>query len=361
MLSFAGAASSFADDIAFHHQHIQHAQSELKAGQWLRALHRFRWLLFEGAPDEQFEVAYQNTIQSITAKHPLSFSLNAALLPSNNVSNGSSESYFVTDFGVFEVDSAKDRKSGVGLQLSAGAAYKIPYAQGKTWTITLSFGGNFYGEKELQLRQSRFSASHEWLSSGRQTNVSLALSDTSYRSIADRHSPDHQSVTLQLSHSRHLSRAAQAAFYTSVQDVKYPSRSYNDGQHISLTLVPSIKISKQDKVSLKIGQQRSNLASAHLSNKAGSVGLFWDRTERNGLTWGIGAETTWRDFDARFPGVQFNRRDHVRDIVLSATHARIQFKGMNPKLRCTLRDHYSNVALYDYNTIDCVVSLNYHF
>jgi hypothetical protein len=75
----------------------------------------------------------------------------------------------------------------------------------------------------------------------------------------------------------------------------------------------------------------------------------------------VGVETHLRDFDSRFPGLAVNRKDQVQDLSLSASHARIQWRGMTPNLKCTVRDHHSNVALYDYKSTDCAITLNHQF
>jgi len=348
-------------DATLQDQHIALAQSDLKNGDWSKSLARFRWLLLEGDPNPQYEIAYQNTIQTITKENPLRFSLGAALLPSSNVTNGSSQSGFVTDFGVFQIDSAEDRKSGVGLHVNASAIYTGAYAPGRSWSLTASAATNYYDEEELQLGKLGLALGHAWLSSGQQTRLSYSTDKIVYRDLEDRNSPDYRAKGLTLSHNRRLTPKTWLGVQARVQDVTYRERDFNNGRHTSLSLAPRYRLTRQTTVSLKAGVQNVDINATHLSYSGESLGLFLDRNERNGFRWGIGYETYWRDYDTRFPGLQVNRKDQVNDIILSASHSRVRFKGMSPTLRCTLREHGSNVALYDYDTVDCAVSLGYQF
>ena len=110
---FVAMSATYAADMRIQEQHIRLGQQEIRQGKYSRALARFRWLLLEGSPDRQTEVALQNTIATITNENPLRFSLGGALLPSTNIANGSSHRFFETDFGTFRIDSAEERKSGV--------------------------------------------------------------------------------------------------------------------------------------------------------------------------------------------------------------------------------------------------------
>lgn len=353
--------SAAAIDPTLRNQHIQLAQSDLQIGNWAKSLARFRWLLLESAPDAQYEIAYQNTIASITNEHPLRFGFDAALLPSTNISKASSHRIFVTDLGEFLIDSAEDRQSGIGLRAGVSATTSHAYKPGRNLYATGLLSADIYKQQELQVGQFGLSLGHEWISSGRQINLSLAHNGYVYRDLADRNDPDFTTDTVSLSTYNRLSPRLSLSTQTSVLKAKYQERDYNNGLHSSFQIAPKYRLGSQDALSLKLGVQAVNIEADHLSYAGGSLGIFWDRLERSGIRWSIGLERHWREYDTEFPSLSYQRYDVVSDIILSASHPRITIKGMTPVLRCTLRDHGSNVALYDYNSKDCSVSFNYQF
>lgn len=355
------ASPTMALDANLRNQHIQLAQTDLQHGNWGRSLARFRWLLLESAPSAQYEIAYLNTIATITNDHPLRFGFNAAVLPSSNVSKASSHRVFVTDLGEFLIDSSEDQQSGIGFRAGVSATLSHVYQPGRSFYASGLLSADLYQQKELQVGQAGLTLGHEWLSAGSQTKLSISRNGFAYRDLPDRDAPDFTSDAIALETYRRLSPRLSLRTQTTVQKAKYQERSYNDGIHSSFHMVPKFQLDAQNAVSLKLGVQDVNIEADHLSYSGTSFGVFWDRVERNGFSWGIGLEHHWRDFDSRFPGLSFNRYDQVSDIILSASHPRIKVNGMTPLLRCTLRDHGSNVALYDYKTKDCSVSLNYSF
>lgn len=342
-------------------QHIQLAQDDLGSGKWERSLARFRWLLLESDPDPQHMVAYQNTIASITAEHPLRFGVSGAILPSSNIAKASSHSVFSTEFGDFYIDSSEDRKSGIGLQLGVSATYSVPYARGRSVFVTGASSASHFKQKDLQVAQAGISIGHEWLSAGRQFRVTLSHNAFAYREIEGRDDPDFASDALSFDSHHRINPNFSVRGQIALQDANYAERDYNDGLHKSISITPKIDLNTQNALSIKIGLQDVDIDAKHLSFSGKSIGLFWDRTEQNGIRWGLGIEQHWREFDSRFPALSYNRTDHVTDLVLSASHPRIKIKDMTPRLHCTLRDHGSNVALYDYKSTDCSVSLNYQF
>lgn len=201
-----GTIRATAFDQATTDQHIQIAQQDLQNGNWAKSLARFRWLMLEGAPDAQHEVAYQNTIATITNQHPLRFSLSGTLLPSSNISKASSHSIFATDLGDFTIDSAEDHQSGLGLQLGTSATFSRVYARGRTIYATGSLSTNLYGEKDLQVAQGALTIGHEWLSAGRQSRLSLTHNHYAYRDLEDRDAPDFVTTALSFSHYQKLAQ-----------------------------------------------------------------------------------------------------------------------------------------------------------
>ncbi|MEE2945582.1 MAG: surface lipoprotein assembly modifier [Pseudomonadota bacterium] len=361
LLLCAFALPTAAMDADLRDQHISLAQSDLKQGRWDKSLARFRWLLLESNPDPQFAIAYQNTIASITNENPLSFGLNFALLPSTNVSKASSHSVFSTLLGDFTIDSAEDRQSGIGLHFGASATYSHVYERGRTLFISTGLSTNLYEQKELQVAQGGVTLGHEWLSAGRQIRLTLARNSYRYHDIDDRDAPDFKSSKLSFDSYHRLNARWSLRAHASLQDSEYKERPYNSGRHKNISFTPKFQLNAQNALSLKLGYQDVNIEAPHLSFEGRSLGVFWDRVERNGMRWGLGAERVWRAYDSQFPTLSVNRSDRVTDLILSASHPKLKIRDMTPKLRCTYRNHGSNVALYDYKSTDCSVTFSYQF
>lgn len=362
-LGFSGlnASPAMTMDPDLRDQHISQAQRDLQNGNWARSLAKFRWLLLESAPNAQYEIAYQNTIATLTNENPLTFSFNAALLPSSNLSNASSHRIFVTDLGDFLITSSGNKQSGIGLRTGVTATYSQAYAPGRSIFASTSASLDIYRQKELQAAQLGASFGHEWLSAGRQAKLAVFTNHLAYHHIADRDAPDFNATGLSLSTYNRLSHRLSVQTQSHVQKAKYQERDYNDGTNLSAQVTPRYQLDSQNALSLKLGAQRVDIQASHLSYSGRSLGVFWDRVEHSGLSWGIGYEHHWRDFDSRFPSLSFARSDSVSDIVFTASHPGIQLNGMTPRLRCSFRNHSSNVALYDYKSTDCSLSLTYNF
>ncbi|SDW55266.1 surface lipoprotein assembly modifier [Celeribacter indicus] len=340
--------------------HAARADAELAAGRPESAYRRLRWLALNDAGDTRRTDAYLTALQQIRRDRPLGFAAGLAVLPSTNIARTSSHDRFETGVGTFDLADERE-KSGLGLRLDTAANATSAYAPGRELGLRISLGGAWYDDPALRLVTGALALSHTWILPRRTWTVAALASATAYPAHDADSAPDWQGAGAALSATRALSDAGTLRGSVLVQYRDFETRDYMDGPFAALDLSYSRLVSPRARVTLSAGLDRARTRADHYAYGAASLGLGYRRATRSGLTWEAGAGAELRGFDADFTALTHPREDRIYDLSLALSHEKLRVLDTQPRLECTARFHESNVALYDYDSLDCALSLRQDF
>ena len=359
MIPAGGQAEPLGRDVVM--AQIGRGQQEFQAGQFEKAYTRFRWLLFNDTANPNRSDVYQNTLAAIRTENPLTFGVALTLLPSSNVQRSSSQETFHTDIGDFTIGDPEADKSGMGLRFDGSATVTHAYTPGRELSARLSLGTSIYTAKELISNSTSLWVTHSWLEPGALYSLSAFVSDTQYKDIDGRSSPDSRSKGISTSAAFALSDRNVVNLSLAVQNRDYHARNYMDGPVLNLRAAYKRRLTPQDTLSINMDLEASDTKSDPYAYKSIGLEAQYSHITQKGLVWDLSYKSILRDYEGTFVALPYAREDRVHDVTFGASYDKITVWDTVPRLSCTLRDHGSNVALYDYNAVDCALSFRRDF
>ena len=345
--------------------HLGKVKQDQAAGQTDAAYRRLRWLLLMDGRSSKRSLAYLQTLQDLRNQKPMNVGASFALLPSTNLVRGSSQKYFFLDDDRFvPLGDPDEDRSGLGLNLSTSASYTHAYAPGREIFTRATLGAQLYSEEDINSASLRLQFGHSWLNGGADYTLAASYDFALYERAEGAEPLDWQALGIALTHGRKIGEndVLRMSFSLSHRQFQEDSRKIRDGVNASVTARYTHQLSPRNRLTFSGALSRANLESDSLSYVSGKVGARFDRREKSGFEWGIGGAYTLRDFDDSFSAVvSETRRDTIAEATLSLSHRDVTIWGQHPRLSCTLKDHHSNIALYDYDTVDCAISLRHEF
>lgn len=340
---------------------VRLAQADVKAGDIGRALRRFEWLLFNDTDSVKRSKFYQDALRQLTAERPLSFGMSAAVLPSSNVTRSSSETIFHTEIGDFVIGDSEDDTSGVGLRLQANGAYTHTYALGREVSANLSFSSALYKTESLRSTTQKLTLAHRWREPGAQYTLSTSLDRAIYPDLDTGTSPNSWARGLAFGTTHMRNSGHQVSLKLSLSDRVYSERDYLDGLTTTLSASYSLPTSPRSRLTFLGGLATANLQAEHYSYTGYNLGASYSFLHQNGLSWALGYKASKQDYDDIFTGLSYARADSTKTVTASVSHRDIQIAGKVPRLSCSTLTNTSNVALYDYTSVDCSLTLQFDF
>ncbi|WP_321363018.1 surface lipoprotein assembly modifier [uncultured Celeribacter sp.] len=356
MIAF-GSGSTVAQDMpdALAWAHIQRALSDIDAGHEDKAERRFRWLLMHDRGNAERSERYQHALMLLRRERPLRFSVWGNVTPSSNLQRNSSEDSFL----IFPLD---DPESGASFSLGTTLRFSHAYREGHSVTGALSLDRTFATAEELDNTSLSFALSHEWLSVGRMTAVSVSRSVRGYKDLDSRSStPDYNDWAFGLSMTEWRDEGRQLSTSISLRQRDYKDRDYMDGLTGHLRASYSQPVADLGRLTFQGALGKADLRRDVYSYEELELGIRFARHEKNGLDWELGLARIWRDYEDDFAPLTDPRQDRTHRISLGLSHDKLKLRDMTPQLRCSYSDQSSNVALYAFESLDCSASLSYDF
>lgn len=338
--------------------HIQRAQQDAKAGEYAKALRRFEWLLLNDTADAKRSTAYQNTIKDLTEKKPLSFGASANIIPSTNIRRTSSQTQFDLGNTTFTVD---EEESGIGLRLSGNAALRHAYRPGRDIAVRINLSAALYDSEDLRAFGQSLSLTHRWLTPGTTYSFAGIATQTLYEDLEDRASPDNWSRGLAFSAQHAFGQGREGFASLSVNERVFDERDFSNGVTSTLSGAYAFPVSKYGKVTFRGSISSANLQEDRFAYEGATLGSSYSHTSQNGLSWSAGYSYALRDYQDVFAGGLPERSDRSSALSIALSHRDLRLKDLTPRLTCTALRQNSNIPLYDYNSIDCAISLQHSF
>jgi hypothetical protein len=343
--------------------HVRLAQDDVKTGQFARATQRFKWLLLNDTDSPQRSKTYQEALRQLTKRAPLTFKAAGALLPSTNVARSSSETVLRTDIGDFTIGDPDAKTGGVGLRVEARGTYAHAYQAGREASATLRFNTTLYDAVELRHSGFDLTLAHHWLTPGATYTMSAFAGQSIYPTVDDRTSPNSwvQGIALNAAHVLKNGHVVRLGGSWNERLFHSPQRSYANGTTATLSANYTFPVGERGNITVLGALSTANLGNDSYSYSGYTLGGVYARTHANGLSWSVGYSTSLRDYDDLFPLFSHARRDTSKTVSASISHKQIQINGMTPRLSCASKQQTSNIALYDYSSIDCSIKLQFDF
>lgn len=318
--------------------------------------------MIRAAPTPQAAAPYAALLAEAQRDQPFQLHGSFSLVPSTNVNRAAKAVTFSTLAGDFEIDDGGDARSGFGLSLRVGAAYRLPLDTARTLQISGQVGRMLYDEAASRFWSSKLIAEvvqrqpQHTLRYG--ASVSRSRYDVNTSSLTD--SPDAWRYALNANWSQDFGDLRQTVSGR-LEYRDYIEQDARDGPFAQANIGWSMPMGENGQFRWGLGverhipdlaYQRNGGVSAHL----GYIHKITD-TVRLGGTFGA----TFRRYDTDFATVDFARADDIYRIGLSASNTRIRIAGAVPTLSCSYTDHRSNIALYETSYTDCSVTLSFTF
>lgn len=335
------------------------AEAWAQAGQRRRAEAFLRHLLADPTQQQNADL-YLAASSELARRYPFQFSASFALLPSTNIKNTSSESYFDTLWGRFSIDDGGKETSGVGVEAGAQLLYRRPISQGVRLELGSSLRRIWYLDPDLRYWRGRLSADLKSDVQAGSFRAGLHV-DRTYYSDVEGASSDRVSTGLHGVWSRRLSGVETLSASGLIEYRDYFDKDTLSGRYGSLGLGWSKRINSSGVLTLGATLERSEPSLAYHRYWGASLRAGYNFELSDTVRAGVDLDTTLRQYDTDFPSVDFARRDEIYRIGVSLSNSRIKIMGSTPKLSCGYRVQTSNIALYSSETTDCRIGWQYQF
>lgn len=314
------------------------------------------------APSGRAAAPYAALLARSHRDRPFQLQGGLGLLPSTNVNRAATATTFSTLAGDFTIDDGGEARSGVGLNVSLGAAYRLPLDGSRTFQVTGKVGRTLYEEDTLRYWTGHARA--EMIDrQPRQTLrygafVSRSVYDADTDSPAD--SPDAWRLGVNAQWSRDhdgISRTISGRF----EYRDYVEQDARDGPFAQVAALWATPLGARGRLHWGVGLERHLPELAYQRNWGASARVGYTHKVTGTIRLGGTLSATLRRFDADFATVDFARADDIYRIGLAASDTRIRIAGAVPALSCGYTDHRSSIALYETSYTDCSVTFSLGF
>jgi tetratricopeptide (TPR) repeat protein len=331
------------------------AHTLLLNGQYDVAEFHFEALL-EVDPNTALHDGYRRFLATIRQNKPFGMSGHFALLPSTNINRGTTNTVFDSSSGAFVIDPNSKAESGVGLQLGLSGYARFSPSPLSRWTVAGSLSGTGYKNEYHNTATAAVSLTYErGFPNGR-------WSFGPYASYTWREDDADLSVLgLRLGANYRLSSQVSLSTLANHEYRRFPHQAYKDGTYdkLSLSLAYQSDPSLVLRGTLNAEQSRPN--ASHLQYDGYSLGASLSKVWEGGLTTTLALDGGQRAFVGVYPLTTSPRHDDFASISFSIQNSRFNLKGLAPRLTCSYTANRSNVAFYDYDATECMMTLSTKF
>ena len=314
------------------------------------------------APDEQTALPYAVALAKLQRRAPLQFHGSFNLRPSTNVTRAATGKTFNTLLGTFTIDDGGEQRSGLGLNVGAGASYRVPLNPKSTLIFGAGVAREWYDERELRQWTTNLRATVVKRAPQQTRRLGAHLFNTTYdlgRNEA-RASRDFSryGVTASWSHDR---KQVTRTFSTLLEYRDYVDQDMRDASFARISMSWSKPTSARGRLNwgADIERLRPKVDYQRYWGLGARVGYRHRVTKP--LRVGIDASLHFRSYDIDFSAVDYNRSDRISRVGLSVTNTSLNIAGAVPTLRCSHTDHHSNIALYETSYTDCGLTFSFEF
>lgn len=283
--------------------------------------------------------------------------LRFALLPSTNITAGTSTETVLIDGVPFTLDPGSRAASGVGVTLGATAWH--------SWSLSPSWDAI-----------ASASLDHRWFNTEfkpDETDLALRL-DAAFRGKRGSVSfgPRFALLFQDGDRARRQAGVGMSAIYLAAPRLRvfltaevlrqnFPQAPFRNGTRASATPGMQWALSQQTILTVELPILRETARAPHLAHTDLALGVGLSTQIGRGFNLGVGTLAGRNAYDGAYPGFDIARTDRVRSLRLNVSHDRLQFRGLMPEISVTRKWQSSNIPLHKMTTTDVALSLSRRF
>lgn len=316
----------------------------------------FLYRSHQTTPDAHLREEIKSLIQSSWTPEKPTLSFWGAILPSDNINKNPEKVFFDTTFGKFIVTGGGEIESGLGASFGGELSWRQPLVDGTPVEFELNAGRTWYPEERLRSLSLGGSVEFYPSLSGKVAKATVYSDITARGSLGS-------DPTLTLNSGVKLMRPIIEGSAIGSAQLEYRKNLEEPKQSGPFLLFAMEKgVMSGDRYSVALGTRISrhtpepeHYKYTALSAWASATGSFEDIYLQTRISY------TPRHYDGLFPWVGEARKDE--EVAISATlgFKTLKIGKLSPRVNCTFQDTRSNIALFEYATTDCSMSLGYDF
>ncbi len=334
---------------------LELARAHYAAGQDDKARHHFQLSLGDNLPSS-IESAVEGFLNAIDARKRWSAHVSLAILPETNAVRRTDRRTVNIGGASFRLNEDARGASGVGTQVSAGAAYFPVVGTALRGHLALSTAAKLYeqsawndiaivGKAGLTRLFDGGSAS-----GGVQAGRRWQGTEGFRRSVGP-----WASLVVRASDRMQISAAANLDYLT------HDESDQLDGWHVSLN--PVVRYALNSRTLLEVGPQLEAVDARedHRASRLVGIGVGVSRAFGNGLSVSVSASLQRQRYRADDPLFAVRRDDETAWLSARVLHRSVQFGGFAPYVGYSYERRRSNIALHDYDNHGVIVGLTREF
>lgn len=335
------------------------AEAFARQGQVRKAESYLRYLLRH--PDHRANSKlYLAALAQLYERYPFTGSGNFSILPSTNIENTSSNMYFNTLLGRFEIEDGGEETSGIGLELGAYGKYRHPLADGLFLEVGASLNHIWYDVKDLRYWRGRVTADVTRLSFSDDLRVGVHADRTYYPSVTG-NSSDRMAIGAHGYWMHFLDDRTWLNLSALAEHRNYLEKDSLSGPFATIALRWTRRFPSGAKMSFGGSVERSRPSLAYHRYWGASVQAGYEHNLSDTFRAGLSVGASLRIYDTDFVAANYARRDEIFRVGLSLSDSRIKIFEGTPKLTCGYKIQNSNIALYETNSTDCRIGWEFRF
>ncbi len=334
---------------------LELARAHYAAGQDDKAKHHFELSLGDSLPTS-VESVVENFLNAIDARKRWSAHVSLAALPETNAVRRTGRQIVQIGGATFRLNEDAREASGVGAQLSAGAAYSPTVGTALRGHVSFSAAAKLYEQSAWNDIALAGKVGLARLFDGGSVSGGIKLgrrwtgSDGFWRSIGPWSSSDIR-----------VSKRLRALVRVSAEYRKHDEREGLDGWHASLSPVARYVVDSQ--TLLEVGPQFElvNAREDHLSSRLAGLGIGVSRAFENGITASLSVSARLSRYRGPDPLFQKTREDRLSWLSARVLHRSFQVGGFAPYLGYSYERSRSNIPLHEYENHGLILGFTREF
>ena len=334
---------------------LELARAHYAAGQDDKAKYHFQLSLGDDLPSS-VESAVEGFLSAIDARKRWSAHVSLAALPETNAVRRTDRQTVEIGGATFRLNEDAREASGVGTQVSAGAAYFPVVGAGLRGHLALSTAAKLYER----------SAWNDIAIVGKAGLTRLLDSGSISGGLrAGRRGQGTRgfqySVGPWASVDFRLSNRTFVAAGTNLDYRSHDEKDEQDGWHVSLS--PVVRFVLDSRTLLEVGPQFEvdNARADHRASHLVGIGVGVSRAFGNGLSASVSASLQCQEYRADDPLFAVRREDNTAWLSARMLHRSFQLGGFAPYVGYSYERRRSSIALHDYDNHGVIVGLTREF
>ncbi|MDE0342232.1 MAG: surface lipoprotein assembly modifier [Deltaproteobacteria bacterium] len=334
---------------------LELARTHYAAGQDDKAKHHFQLSLGDNLPSS-VESAVEGFLNAIDARKRWSGYISIAVLPETNVVRRTDRQSVDIGGAAFRLNDDARRTSGIGTQVSTGAAYFPVVGTALRGHFALSMAAKLYEQSAWNDIAMVGKAGITRLFDGGSASSGVQAGRRWQGTAGFQYSVGPwASLVLRASDRMQISAATNLDYLT------HDESDELDGWHVSLS--PVVRFVMDSRTLLEVGPRFEAVEAQadHRSSRLVGIGVGVSRAFGNGLSVSVSASLQRQRYRADDPLFSMRREDETAWLSARLLHGSFQIGGFAPYIGYSYEQRRSSIALHDYDNHGVVVGLTREF